>query len=61
VPEVIVDGTNGFRCHDIAAAAEAVGRLDRIDRVAVRADAERRFGHDAIVDEYERLYAEVAA
>ncbi len=61
VPEVIVDGTNGFRCRDIAAAAEAVGRLDRIDRVAVRADAERRFGHDAIVDEYERLYAEVAA
>jgi glycosyltransferase involved in cell wall biosynthesis len=61
VPEVIVDGKNGFRCRDIDEAATAAGRLDGIDRVAVRADAERRFGHDAIVDEYERLYAEMAA
>ena len=61
VPEVIADGVNGFRCRGIDDAANAVGLLDRIDRVAVRADAERRFGHHAIVDAYERVYAELVA
>ncbi len=61
VPEVIAEGTNGFRCRNVDEAAAAVARLDRIDRAAVRADAEQRFGHDAIVDEYERLYTELAA
>jgi glycosyltransferase involved in cell wall biosynthesis len=61
VPEVIVHGANGFHCRGIEDAAAAVSRIDGIDRVAVRADAERRFGHDAIVDEYERLYSELAA
>lgn len=61
VPEVVVHGANGFICRDVEEAAAAVSRLGRIDRAAVRGDAERRFGHDAIVGEYERLYAEVAA
>ena len=61
VPEVIVDGMNGFHASDVDAAVAAVGRLGRIDRAAVRVDAERRFGHEAIVGEYERLYFEVAA
>jgi len=61
VPEVIVEGMNGYRCRSIDDAAAAVTRLDRIDRGAVRADAERRFGHDVIVDEYERLYRELAS
>lgn len=61
VPEVIVDGMNGFHASDVDAAVAAVGQLARIDRAAVRVDAERRFGHEAIVEEYERLYFEVAA
>lgn len=61
VPEVVVHGANGFLCRDVDEAAAAVAQIGRIDRQAVRADAERRFGHDAIVGEYERLYAEVAA
>jgi glycosyltransferase involved in cell wall biosynthesis len=61
VPEVIVDGMNGFHARGVDEAVASVAQLDRIDRAAVRGDAERRFGHDAIVGEYERLYFEVAA
>jgi glycosyltransferase involved in cell wall biosynthesis len=61
VPEVVVDGRNGYHCASVEEAVARVGDLDRIDRLAVSADAERRFGHDAIVSAYERLYHEVAA
>jgi len=61
VPEVIVDGVNGFHCANVDEAAAAVAQIGRLDRTAVRADAERRFGHEAIVNEYERLYCELAA
>ncbi|MGH9346651.1 MAG: glycosyltransferase [Vicinamibacterales bacterium] len=61
VPEVVVHGANGFHCGSVGEAAAAVAALGRIDRAAVRADAERRFGHDAIVTEYERLYEELVA
>jgi glycosyltransferase involved in cell wall biosynthesis len=61
VPEVVVDGRNGYHCQSIEDAAARVADLDRLDRLAVRADAERRFGHEAIVSAYERLYHEVAA
>ncbi len=61
VPEVVVPGMNGFHAAGIDEAAAAVARIPEIDRRAVRADAERRFGDGAIVSAYERLYAEVAA
>ena len=41
VPEVIAEGVSGFVVDDIEAATEAVGRLDELDRSAVRADFER--------------------
>jgi len=59
VPEVVLDGVNGFCCGTREAAVAAVGRLPAIDRRAVRADCEARFGADAIVDDYIRLYEEV--
>jgi hypothetical protein len=42
-------------------AADAVSRLSRIDRAAVRHDCEQRFSCDAVVDTYARLYAEAVA
>lgn len=59
VPEVIRDGVNGFLCAGTTAAAAAVGRLGSIDRRAVRRDCEARFGHEAVVSQYERLYFEM--
>jgi glycosyltransferase involved in cell wall biosynthesis len=61
VPEVVLDGTNGYSCRTIDDAVTAVGKLDRIDRAAVRLDCERRFSATVIVDAYESLYKEGAS
>ncbi len=61
VPEVVRDGVNGFICRDAAEAAAAVGRTGELDRAAVRADCEARFGVDVIVDQYVTLYRAVVS
>lgn len=58
VPEVVRDGVNGFLVRSATEASEAVQRLDRIDRGAVRRDCEQRFSCDAIVRAYEEIYLE---
>jgi glycosyltransferase involved in cell wall biosynthesis len=62
VPEVIDHGVSGFIVDDIEGAVEAVGRLDELDRAAVRAAFERRFSVERMardyVEVYERLIAE---
>jgi len=58
VPEVVRDGVNGFLVRSATEASEAVTRLDRIDRGAVRRDCEQRFSCDAIVRAYEEIYLE---
>ncbi len=50
VPEVVVDGVNGFVCADVAAAADAVSRVPTLDRARVRADCESRFSDRVLVD-----------
>ncbi|MGC1272193.1 MAG: glycosyltransferase family 4 protein [Planctomycetaceae bacterium] len=60
VPEVVQNGVNGFACRDVAEAVAAVPRALRLDRSAVRADCESRFGSEVIVAEYERLYREMS-
>lgn len=59
VGEVIRDGLNGYICQTIDEAAGAVHRLNHIDRTAVRTDCVNRFGNEAIIDAYERLYQEM--
>jgi glycosyltransferase involved in cell wall biosynthesis len=56
VPEVVREGVNGFICRTLQDAATAVGRLQRIDRAAVRRDCEARFSQGVIVEAYERLF-----
>jgi len=58
VPEVIREGVNGYLCSDVAEAAAAVDRLDRLNRADVRKDCEARFSSGVIVSEYELLYRE---
>ena len=59
VPEVVRDGTNGFTCRSVGDAIAAVDALGRIDRRAVRADCEARFGGGVIAGAYEALYREL--
>ena len=59
VPEVIADGVSGFIVEDIDGAVEAVGRLDELDRAAVRADFERRFSVERMAHDYLDVYERV--
>jgi glycosyltransferase involved in cell wall biosynthesis len=59
VPELIEDGVTGFVCKTEDELVDAVGRISELDRARCRADAERRFSPTAMVDAYERVYAEV--
>lgn len=56
VPEVIKDNINGYKCDTLAEMISAVDKLGEIDRNQVRADAERRFSSEVIVDQYITLY-----
>jgi glycosyltransferase involved in cell wall biosynthesis len=58
-PEVIQDGTTGFLCNDEAAMADAVGRLDEIDRSDCRAAVEGYFSVDRMVAEHVELYEQL--
>jgi glycosyltransferase involved in cell wall biosynthesis len=55
-PEVIEDGRTGFLCHDEAAMAEALGRIDTIDRKACRAAVEGYFSTERMVREHLDLF-----
>jgi glycosyltransferase involved in cell wall biosynthesis len=57
VPEVVKNGTTGWVVEDLDAMTAAIDRLPQIDRRACRADAQLRFSAEAIVSQYEALYA----
>lgn len=54
--EVIDDGVTGFAVADLAAAVAAIEPAAALDRRAVRATAERRFGVERMVREYLAVY-----
>jgi glycosyltransferase involved in cell wall biosynthesis len=56
MPEVIDEGLTGFLVADATAAVAAVDRVARLDRPAVRRQAETRFGAARMVSEYLSLY-----
>ena len=59
VPEVIEDGFTGFVVDDVAGMVQAIGRLGEIDRRVCRAEAERRFTVERMVDDVEAMYRTV--
>lgn len=61
VPEGIDHGRTGFVCDTVDDMTAAIGRLHEIDRAVCRAEGERRFSTNAIVDEYEQLYLRLNA
>ena len=59
VPEVVLNGINGFSCSNIEEMIELVLRINEIDREKVRLDAEKRFSAEVIVNDYLMLYKEM--
>jgi glycosyltransferase involved in cell wall biosynthesis len=56
VPEVIEDGRTGFLCRDVADMAEAIGRIDRLDRADCRNAVEGYFSTGRMVREHLELF-----
>ncbi|WP_207492036.1 glycosyltransferase [Aridibaculum aurantiacum] len=56
VPEVVLDGVNGYRCSSIDDMVHAVSQVKNISRSSVREDAEKRFSSKIITDAYLSVY-----
>lgn len=61
VPEVVDDGVTGFVVESIEDAVAAVKRVQLLDRRQVRRRFEERFSASRMVDDYEAIYASIAA
>jgi glycosyltransferase involved in cell wall biosynthesis len=61
VPEVIVDGRTGFLASTLVELAEAVKRLDEIDRAECRRHVERHFSAGRMAEDYETIYRRLAS
>lgn len=61
MPEVVDEGVTGHLVRGVPAAVAAVGAAVHLDRAAVRAQAERRFGVDRMVSEYLQVYERLLA
>ncbi|MBU6389493.1 glycosyltransferase family 4 protein, partial [Patescibacteria group bacterium] len=59
VPEIVEDGKTGFLVKDVDEAAEAIRKVDQIDRQACRKVAEERFSTEIMVDNYVKAYQQV--
>ena len=59
MPELIQHAVNGFLVETADDAAEAVERIQDLDRARVRAHVERHFSVDRMVDEYISVYHEI--
>ncbi len=59
IPEVVEDGVTGFVVRTVEEMAEAVGRLNTLDRAACRRRVEEKFSVKRMVDDYEALCREL--
>jgi glycosyltransferase involved in cell wall biosynthesis len=56
VPEIVDDGTTGFVCADETEMADAIHRLDQLDRRACRASVADRFSTARMVEKHLELF-----
>jgi glycosyltransferase involved in cell wall biosynthesis len=60
-PEVVEHGRTGFLCEDEAEMAEAVLKLDQLERAACRAAVVGYFSTERMINEHIDLYEELLA
>ncbi len=58
VPEIVMDGLNGFVVDDVGAAVDAVSRISTISRADCRRVFEQRFTASRMAADYLRIYDE---
>ena len=56
IPEIVEDGVTGFLVESVEAMADAIRRVDQLDRRACRAVAESRFSRERMIRDYFGLY-----
>jgi glycosyltransferase involved in cell wall biosynthesis len=56
MPELLIDGENGFLVNSLEEAAEAVQKVASISRKKCRESVEKRFSVDRMVDDYIKVY-----
>ena len=56
LPEIVIDGKDGFVVDDVAAGAAAVDLVSGLDRARIRASALERFSAARMVDNYVAVY-----
>jgi glycosyltransferase involved in cell wall biosynthesis len=61
LPEIVDDGVTGFLVDDVEQMAEAIAKVDCLDRGACRRAAEERFDGRVMLARYLDLYATLAA
>lgn len=61
VPEIVVDGKNGFVVDTIEDMVEATKKIDQIDRYACRKHVEENFGIEKMIDKYEKSFLKITA
>ena len=61
VPEVVIDGRTGFLADTLVDLADAVKRVDELDRAECRRHVETRFSVSRMAEEYERVYRRLGA
>lgn len=60
VPEIVKNGVTGFIVKDRKEMAKAMRKIDTIDRADCREHVIEKFGMEAMVDKYERLFRHLA-
>ncbi len=61
IPEIIVDGVNGYRCNTVAECIAAVAKIRQISRSGCREYVASRFGVEQMTAGYEAVYQQVLA
>jgi glycosyltransferase involved in cell wall biosynthesis len=61
LPEIVRDGVDGFFGDDVPAMAFKVGRVDDLDRRAIRESVIERFSVERMTDGYEAIYRTMLA
>jgi glycosyltransferase involved in cell wall biosynthesis len=56
VPEIVINGVNGFICKNIEEMVSCVAECNLLDRKEIRSITERQFSNKKIINDYISLY-----